>query len=236
MPDSAVGHPGSDREVAKRTGAELQQAIANMRGEFTARTQAVEAAAKEWGIRPDYPEGVFVSAMIRTQSGFSELALSLADALQTVVSDARAAAADELGRQRVLTQQTRVALENANGAIINMEAGARVVIGKLDQEKAQVTARLIEEIVPEMIRGVKEALVIKERRRDKNMELTRALGAAGLALALVISGYVWGTWSDWGLSSRIESVGAAIQRCQSSSRWADDKGHRLCEMSDFVQN
>jgi hypothetical protein len=209
---------------------------APMRADFQARLDALRNAATEWGLQPEHPEGIFVSTMIGTQAGFADLALSLGEALHVIVRDARAAAADELGRQRILTQQTRVALENANGAIINMEAGARVVINKLDQEKEKVTARLIEEIVPEMIRGVKEALVIKERRRDKNMELTRALGASGLALALVISGYVWGTWSDWGLSSRIESVGAAIQRCQITSKWADDKGHRLCEMSDFVQN
>ncbi len=236
MPDNPVGYPGSDRGVARRTGAELHEAVANMRIEFTARTQAVEAAARDWGIRPDYPEGVFVSAMIRTQAGFSDLALSLADVLQTVVSEARATAEEELARQRVLTQQTRAALENASGAILNMEEGARVVIARLEGEKTKVTTQLIDRIVPDMIRGVKDALVIKERRRDQNMEWTRALGAAGLTLALVISGYVWGTWSDWGMSSRIESVGAAIERCQVTSKWADDKGHRLCQMSDFLQN
>lgn len=207
-----------------------------MRADFQARLETLRNAAEEWGVRPEHPEGIFISTMIGTQAGFADLALSLGESLHAIVRDARATAEEELARQRVLTQQTRVALENANGAILNMEEGARVVIARLEAEKTKVTTQLIDRIVPDMIRGVKDALVIKERRRDQNMEWTRAVGAAGLTLALVISGYVWGTWSDWGMSSRIESVGAAIERCQVTSKWADDKGHRLCQISDFVQN
>ncbi len=209
---------------------------APMRADFQASLEALRSAAMEWGLQPEHPEGIFVSTMIGTQAGFAELALSLGEALHAIVRDARVTAEEELARQRVLTQQTRVALENASGAILNMEEGARVVIARLEGEKTKVTTQLIDRIVPDMIRGVKDALVIKERRRDQNMEWTRALGAAGLTLALVISGYVWGTWSDWGMSSRIESVGAAIERCQVTSKWADDKGHRLCQMSDFLRN
>ena len=207
-----------------------------MRADFQARLEALKSAATEWGLQPEHPEGIFVSTMIGTQAGFAELALSLGEALHVIIRDARATAEQELARQRVLTQQTRTALENASGAILNMEKGADVVIARLEDKKKEVTTQLIDRIVPDMIRGVKEALVIKERRRDKNMEWTRALGAAGLTLALVISGYVWGTWSDWGMSSRIESVGAAIERCQVTSKWADDKGHQLCQMSDFLRN
>ena len=230
MQGSPAGHPDGERGVG------LHSTVANLRIEFTARTQAVEAAARDWGIRPNYPEGVFVSAMLRTQAGFSDLALSLADVLQTVVSEARVAAENELARQRVLTQQTRTVLENANDAILNIEKGGRDALARLEVEKTKVTTQLVDRIVPDMIRGVKGALVIKERRRDRNMEWTRALGASGIALALVVSGYVWGTWSDWGMASRIESVGAAVERCQVTSKWADDKGQRLCQMSDFLKN
>ena len=209
---------------------------APMRADFQARLEALKIAAKEWGLQPEHPEGIFVSTMIGTQAGFAELALSLGEALQAIVRDARATAEDELARQRVLTQQTRATLEDASAAIVNMEKGGRDALARLEVEKTKVTTQLIDRIVPDMIRGVKDALVIKERRRDRNMEWTRALGAGGIALALVVSGYVWGTWSDWGMASRIESVGAAIERCQVTSKWADDKGHRLCQMSDFLRN
>ena len=236
MEGNPVGHRDGDRGAAWHTGPDLHSTVASLRIEFAARTKAVEAAARDWGIRPNYPEGVFVSAMLSTQAGFSDLALSLADVLQTVVSEARAAAEDELARQRVLTQQTRAALENASGAIFNMEKGGRDAIARLEVEKTKVTTQLIDRMVPDMIRGVKDALVIKERRRDRNLEWTRALGAGGIALALVVSGYVWASWSDWGMASRVESIGAAIEHCQLTSKWADDKGHRLCQMSDFIQN
>ena len=209
---------------------------APMRADFQARLEALKIAAKEWGLQPEHPEGIFVSTMIGTQAGFAELALSLGEALHAIVRDARATAENELARQRVLTQQTRAALENASGAIVNMEKDGRDTLARLEVEKTKVTTQLIDRIVPDMIRGVKDALVIKERRRDRNMEWTRALGAGGIALALVVSGYVWGTWSDWGMASRIESVGAAVERCQVTSKWADDKGQRLCQMSDFLKN
>jgi hypothetical protein len=198
--------------------------LAELRGRFADRLAAVETAAREWGIRPDYPEGVFVSAMIATQAGFGELALALAEELHDVVHEARATAEEELARQRVITHRTRLALEDARGAIENLEL-----------EKEKVTARLVERIVPDMIRGTREALVIHARRRSLDAEVGRLIGVGAVMLALVLFGYGWGTWSDWGLSKRVEVIGMGIERCQVTSKWTDDQGHRLCELSDFAQ-
>jgi len=232
--DSSFGREGNPKHPGRVD--EQPSELAQRMQEFTARTQAVEAAAREWGIRPDYPEGVFVSAMLHTQVGFAELALSTAEALHATVAKAHATAEEELARQRVVSAETRVVLQNARDAIAAMETGGQGAIRRLEIEHATVTTNLINGFVPEMIKGVRHALVIKQHRYNHNVEWARGLGIGALMLCLVLSGYVWASWSDWGLSRRIESLGAAIEHCQLTSKWADDRGRRLCELSDFVGN
>jgi hypothetical protein len=207
-----------------------------MRADFQARLQALRDAAQAWGLQPNHPEGVFISTMIGTQSGFADLALSLAEELHAVVLQARATAVEELARQRVVTEETRYALGEANAAISNLKTGAKVAIQQIEAEKTAAMTKLIKCIVPEMVRGVREAIVIKERRYNHAVEWMRGLGIGALMLSLALGGFIWGTWSDWGLTARVENIGSAIERCQLTSHWADDKGKRLCEMDDFVRN
>jgi hypothetical protein len=209
---------------------------APMRADFQDRLQALREAAKTWGVQPDHPEGVFVSTMIGTQTGFAELALSLGEALYAIVREARATAEDELARQRVVTQQTRMMLDKASCAILGMEEGARLAIERIEIEKNQAVSGFLDSIVPDMVRGVRQALVIRERRYNHEAEWARAVGLGMLMLGLVLFGYGWGTWSDWGMASRVENIGAAIDRCQITSKWPDDKGKQLCELNDFLRN
>jgi hypothetical protein len=206
---------------------------ASMRADFQARLDALREAAQAWGVQPHHPEGIFVSTMIGTQAGFADLALSLAEALHKIVQDARATAEDELARQRVVTERTRQTLTKASGVIENLDKGARSAIEMIEVEKTEVLTQLVKDILPDMTRGVREALVIRERRYNHDREWGRALGIGGVMIGLVFAGYIWGTWGDWGLSSRVERIGAAIERCELTSHWADDNGNRLCEMSDF---
>jgi hypothetical protein len=206
---------------------------ASMRAEFQARLEALREAAEAWGVRSDHPEGRFVSTMIGSQAGFVDVALSLAEALHQVVQEARATAEEELARQRVVTERTRQTLAKASGVIENLDRGARLAIEKIEVEKIEVLTRLVNDILPEMTRGVREALVIRERRYNHDLEWRRALGVGAVMVGLLLAGYFWGTWSDWGLSSRVESIGSAVERCQLTSHWADDKGNRLCEIKDF---
>jgi hypothetical protein len=207
--------------------------LAEIRSRFADRLAAVETAARDWGVRPEYPEGVFISTMISTQAGFAEVALGVGDALLAIVERAKAAGEDELARQRVMTERTRQTLAKASGVIENLDRGARQAIEKIEVDKTAVLAQLVKDILPDMTRGVREALVIKQRRYNHNLEFVRALCLGVLMLGLVLTGYVWGTWSDWGMAARVENIGAAIERCQLTSHWEDDKGNRLCEVKDF---
>jgi hypothetical protein len=207
--------------------------LAEMRSRFADRLAAVETAARDLGVRPEYPEGVFISTMISTQAGFAEVALGVGDALLAIVERAKAAGEDELARQRVMTERTRQTLVKASGVIENLDKGARQAIDKIEVDKTVVLTQLVKDILPDMTRGVREALVIKQRRYNHNLEFVRALCLGVLMVGLVVTGYVWGTWSDWGMAGRVENIGAAIERCQLTSHWEDDKGNRLCEIRDF---
>jgi hypothetical protein len=222
---------GQERRVSDTVQPPLD--LAEMRSRFADRLAAVETAARDWGVRPEYPEGIFISTMIGTQAGFAEVALGVADALMVVVERAKAAGEDELARQRVMTERTRQTLAKASGVIENLDRGARQAIEKIEVDKTAVLTQLVKDILPDMTRGVREALVIKQRRYNHNLEFVRALCLGVLMLGLVLTGYVWGTWSDWGMAARVENIGAAIERCQLTSHWEDDKGNRLCEVKDF---
>jgi len=71
---------------------------------------------------------------------------------------------EELARQRVVTAETRVVPQNTRDAIAALETEGQSAIRKLEIKQATVTNKLIERIVPDMIKGVRHSLVIKQHR------------------------------------------------------------------------
>jgi hypothetical protein len=196
----------------------------------------LRTAARRECIEPDGPLGAWVDAQYHALMANADVAEHQKWLVTELLARLKLVAEEELARQRVVTHETRIALEEARGAIESMQNQARGAIERLEFEKEKVTTQLIDRIVPDMIRGTRDALVIREHRHNRNVEWARAFGAGALMLGLVLFGYGWGTWSDWGMTSRIENIGRAIERCDLTSKWTDDSGHRLCEMSDFVSN
>ncbi len=221
--DSLPGRP--EQPVALGTAA--------LRADFQARLDALHQAAREWGVRPDHPEGIFVGTMIGTQAGFVEVALQLGEALDAVVRKAHATAEEELARQRVVTQQTRMMLDRASTVIRAFEEESQTVVKKVEADKDAAIEGFVKSIIPQMVRGVRESLVIRERRHNAFVAWRQTVGIGFLMIGLVVGGYVWASWSDWGSASRMERIGAAIERCQLTSRWTDDHGEKLCRMRDF---
>jgi hypothetical protein len=196
----------------------------------------LRTAARRECIEPDGPLGAWVDAQYHALMANADVAEHQRWLVTELLARLKLVAEEELARQRVVTHETRIALEEARGAIESMQNQARGAIERLEFEKEKVTTQLIDRIVPDMIRGTRDALVIREHRHNRNVEWARAFGAGALMLGLMLFGYGWGTWSDWGMTSRIENIGRAIERCDLTSKWTDDSGHRLCEMSDFVSN
>ena len=225
-----------NREIATRPDRfETPIDVIGLRSRFAERLAAVEAAAREWGVRPDYPEGVFVSAMINTQGGFAELALSLAEAMQSIIAEARAVADEELRRQRVATAETKDATKKAREAVEGVGQAVRDALAKVETQKQEVFTTLPDRMALEMIRATRGELLSRYALLRTTVQWGASFGIGVVMIALVLCGYVWGTWSDWGMTSRIQAVSAAVERCRVLPKWHDDKGHPLCEIGDFVE-
>ena len=194
-----------------------------LRAGFEERLRALREAAKTWGVRSHSPEGAFISTMVGTQEGFVEVALGLASGLEAVIADARTMAIESAEQQRKATAATQDALGLARQA-------AHV----LETEKVRVTSEMVAKVAPQLVEGVRYALVIKEQRFNRNMEWTRAALIGAAIFALVIGGYTWRTVQDWPLLSRVSYENTALQRCLDTSTARTAEGHRLCDMNDFL--
>ena len=179
-------------------------------------------AADDWGVKPDHPEGAFVSAMIGTQVGFVDVALSFAEGLAAAVADARVMAQESVEQQRKATTATQNALGLARQAAHVLEA-----------EKVRVTTEMVAKVAPQLVEGVRHALVIKEQRFNRNQEWKRAVLTGTAIFGLVIGGYTWRTVQDWPLLSRVSYENTALQRCLDTSTARTAEGHHLCDMNDF---
>ena len=193
-----------------------------LRAGFEERLRALREAADDWGVKPDHPEGAFVSAMIGTQVGFVDVALSFAEGLAVAVADARVMAQESAEHQRRATAATQEALGLAREA-------ARV----LEVEKVRVTTEMVAKVAPQLVEGVRHALVIKEQRFNRNLEWKRAALTGAAIFALVIGGYTWRTVQDWPLLSRVSYENTALERCLDTSTARTAEGHHLCDMNDF---
>lgn len=75
---------------------------------------------------------------------------------------------------------------------------ARVTLATADQAKAvaevraqQATSEMIERVASPVVAGVRDAVVIRERRHNRNVEMKRVFTYGGLALGLVLAGNIW---------------------------------------------
>lgn len=194
-----------------------------LRAGFDERIQALREAAEDWGVKPHHPEGAFVSAMIGTQVGFVEVALGLAAGFEKVIADARTMAKESAKQQQLATAAAQQSLKLARSAA-----------DVLETEKVKVTTEMIKRVVPELVKGVREAVVIRERRYNRYVEWRRAILSGAALFGLVISGYIWRTVQDWSLLSQTSYENTAIQRCQDTSLYKDANGQLLCQLGDFL--
>ena len=207
----------------KAPAAPATELAAQLRTDFEERLKALRDAATTWGVKAHHPEAAFISAMIATQEGFVEVALSLASGLESIIADARVMAEESAARQRKATAAAQDALGLARQAAHVLEA-----------EKVRVTTEMVAKVAPQLVEGVRHALVIKEQRFNRNMEWTRAALMGASIFALVIGGYTWRTVQDWSLLSRVSYENTALQRCLDTSTARTAEGHRLCDMNDFL--
>lgn len=160
----------------------------------------VEAAAREWGVRPDHPEGRFVAALMAAQKGLADVVVAAAGAFD--------GAASEVGIWLNTARETAEA--NARRA----EAQAAGVEAKGEQA---ITA-VVEKMVPAATAALAGAVVIRERRRTLGINLAWLSGGAAIALALVGGGYAMKAAADRPAVDFHERCLRAAVKAESSGR------------------
>lgn len=163
----------------------------------------VETAAREWGVRPEHPEGRFVAALMAAQKGLADVVIAAAGAFD--------GAATEVGTWLNTARETAEA--NARRA----EAQAAGVEAKGEQAIAAV----VEKMVPAATAALAGAVVIRERRRGMAINLAWLGGGAAITLALVGGGYAMKAAAD-------QPALVFHERCLRAAVKAESSGRLYC--------
>lgn len=192
------------------------------RARFDRLIADLEAAAAEWGLRPELPEWKFVSAMIQTQSGFADIANALTHELHSLIAAAKAAADVELERQRETTEALKFTLAQARSAIKNVEA-----------QTAAVASQMIQEATPQIVKGIRQAVVLRELRWNRNAEWGFAAAIGAGMLGLFLCGYSWRVSQEWHSIRLAQQTEAALGVCLKDGP-LDSQGRRYCPYDSFL--
>lgn len=105
---------------------------------------------------------------------------------------------------------------------------------KILARKAEVVAGdMIRTVTPQLVTGVKEALVIREHRYNDLMQLYRGICVVTCTVSLLVSGYVWRLGQDREDVALAARLRPAIQHCEDTSRWYAN-GKKACLLEDLL--
>lgn len=194
------------------------------------------SASREWGLKPNEPEARLIGAHFNAQRIHSRLIVGSAKHMEDIIHElkcqignAKFLAEGDLARQRVITSENALAF----GKLTTMlsEAASNV---KIAQEG--LAEQMVKKVFPDAVRALSGALVIHEQRVSHSIEWGRHFTLAAIAIGLVFGGYVWGTWADWGMATRLEDFRFAIDRCAFSTPALTIPGvGKVCRLDSMVR-
>ena len=196
---SVPGAVGSEMDVGQLNG-ELKQVVAD-----------VEAAGREWGVRPDSREGRFVSALLGTVGWLGRLGEASRASLEAVARENREAAETELAQARELTRVANTSLAQARSLQVFQQS-----------ERDSLVARMIQETLPLFAKNLRDVMVIREQRWNRDQSRRRYALAGAVALAVFLAGYGLRAGADWGDAGFVD-------RCLAHS--VPSQGHVFCDMT-----
>ena len=212
-----------DADSARRQPVRLVTLLEGWRERQGAQRQALQKAAEEWGVRREHPEAKFVDALVVHHSDLGELLAAFAGDMEIIVGEARQSAEAEFARQHRAVDETRFQLTQARGAIRD-----------LDVEKARMADEMLKVAIPKLVKGVKDAVAIREVWVSRGRLLQQALVAGAVAVLLVVGGYSWRAAQVWVISDAAIRNAEGIDNCKATSQWVDGQGHRLCRLDTFT--
>lgn len=180
-------------------------------------------------IEPDGPLGAWVEAQDHALTAQADVAEHQERLVTDVLGGADKAIGTRLGECKALAEATRTMLASVERT--------QVV---LDIKTQQVMGEMIERLTPQLVEGVRDAVIIREKRYNRKVETSRIAGVVAVALGLLVGGYVWGASGnpsggqdqlDREVASRTK---LAIQHCRDTARWLGDDHQPLCSLTDFL--
>jgi len=186
-----------DSHASDNTGAEAPKGPADWIEEFRRQCKSVQEAADEWAIRWHEPEGRFISALLTAMQTFSRLAVSAQATIETAAQEGRASARADLDRVRELARSAEIVLAQARAAQYHLHLSEQTLV-----------SRLVNDTLPLFAQHMKDALVIRERRWNRDKGRQRMATAVAAALGLVMFGFVIRTVLDWDRLALAESCAA----------------------------
>lgn len=181
--------------------------------EFRRKVAEIEIAAREWGVRWHQPEGRFISTMMGALSMLGGLSRSGQRALSEAALSGQKAVEAELAQVREMRRAVEASLQQTRNAEL-----ALVV------EKEELTIRMIRETLPLFAERLRDALVIREQRWNRESVFRRYALVGGAVLGLFVFGYLVAAWQD---DDRI----AAFEQCLLQPIQAD--GHLYCNIDSW---
>ena len=181
--------------------------------ELRASAQDMEQAAWRTGLTPDEPLGIWVISLRRTLTNLADLSEGGAQGVTTVVEGTRKLVDAEITQLREANKRAVHAMNEATAALSRAEI-----------EAEKLTLKTIRDLAPQILKEIREAVVVRERRYNRKVEWRRASLVAVAVLGLFLGGYSWRAWQNGNEASD------ALVRCLQQP-FSAPNGDRYCSFS-----
>ena len=182
-----------------------------------------EVAARDWGVRPDHLEGRFISALLNTLTWLGRLIQAAAADLKAAAKENRTAASADLD-----------SLRKASATAIKLQEQAQTALAVTDVQVSKVVTRFVESVAPQIVKEISGAVVLRERQHNQHVLWGRAAGIAFGAIGLVLSGYVWATWTPDPMLAAGMGALERIRQCQAAPIKEVRTGETFCALKSLL--
>ena len=181
--------------------------------DLRASAEDMEHAAWREGIDPTGPLGIWVSALRR----------ALVDLADISEKQSQGVAAAIVATKDLVDAEIQQ-LREANKRAVQAMNEAKTALSRAKVEAETVTLKTIQDLAPKILKEIRDAVVIRERRYNRKVEWRRASLIGVAVLGLGLGGYSWRAWQDGG------SASDALARCLQQPFQAPN-GDRYCSFS-----
>ena len=197
-------------------GSGLARASGEALAELSDRIKDTVDAARDWGVLPDHLEGRFVTAFLNALSWLGRLVTAAVADLKAVVHAGQKLAETELAT-----------LKAANELATNTIRQARAAQTNLEVQRETIATRMVENLGPQLARGLKDWLVLREREHNWRMARRRAAITSAVVVALIAGGYGLRAWQD-------TDATAALSRCVDTKIVSPTNGEAFCSLKSLL--